>query len=48
MGTDLWQYGEGESPSQTAQDQQFNPIPEDPSRQVVAGGTYASGIKGAK
>jgi hypothetical protein len=48
MGTDLWQDGEGESPSQTAQDQQFNPIPEDPSSQVRAGGTFAPGVKGAK
>jgi hypothetical protein len=48
MGTDLWQDGDGESPSQTAQDQQFNPIPEDPSSQVGAGGTFAPGVKGAK
>ena len=38
MGTDLWQDGDGESPSQTAQDQQFDPIPEDPSSQVETGG----------
>jgi hypothetical protein len=48
MGTDLWQDGEGESPSQTAQDQQFNPILEDPSSQVGAGVTFAPGVKGAK